>query len=44
MPACMSAFETYECSVCGDAFEAHPDANATAGPYCTPACENEANA
>ncbi|MFB6146329.1 MAG: hypothetical protein ABEJ08_01415 [Halobacteriaceae archaeon] len=35
----MSAFDRYECTACGDTFEAHPDANATRGPYCSPACE-----
>ncbi|SDR05888.1 hypothetical protein [Halopelagius longus] len=38
----MSAYEEYECATCAEAFSAYPDANATAGPYCSPVCESEA--
>lgn len=31
--------ESYDCTVCGDSFEAYPEANAVDGPYCSPACE-----
>ncbi len=36
----MSGFQTYDCTNCGTAFVAYPDANATDGPYCSPACES----
>jgi hypothetical protein len=37
----MSTFEEYDCAVCSDTFRAYPGANATDGPYCSPACESE---
>lgn len=33
--------DDYTCATCGDEFRALPDANATEGPYCSPACESE---
>jgi hypothetical protein len=38
---CMPAYERYDCAVCDDTFRAYPEANATHGPYCSPACESE---
>ncbi|WP_435116063.1 hypothetical protein [Halolamina sp. C58] len=38
----MSEFDTYDCVACSTTFRAYPDANATAGPYCSPACEIDA--
>ncbi|WP_255246054.1 hypothetical protein [Halolamina sp. CBA1230] len=38
----MSSFETYDCVACDTTFRAYPDANATEGPYCSPACESDA--
>jgi len=35
------SFESYDCANCGESFGAYPDANATDGPYCSPACESE---
>ncbi|MFB6206968.1 MAG: hypothetical protein ABEJ05_10640 [Haloglomus sp.] len=35
------AFESYECTACGESFKAYPDANAADGPYCSPACESD---
>lgn len=36
----MSDFQTYDCDSCGEAFKAHPSANAAANTYCSPACES----
>ncbi|MFB6232743.1 MAG: hypothetical protein ABEH61_00650 [Haloarculaceae archaeon] len=37
----MVAFETLTCGNCGDAFRAHPSANAADNGYCSPRCESE---
>jgi DNA-directed RNA polymerase subunit RPC12/RpoP len=34
----MSGFDTYTCTECGEAFRAHPSANAAANEYCSPRC------
>ena len=36
----MSAFDTYDCDHCGEAFKALDGANAAEGGYCSPACES----
>lgn len=36
----MSAFETYTCQECGEAFAAHPSARAAENEYCSPPCES----
>jgi len=40
-PTAMSDFETYECANCGEAFKAHPSANAATRALCSPRCDRE---
>lgn len=35
------AFESYDCTTCGESFKAYPESNAANGPYCSPSCETE---
>ena len=35
----MASFANLTCEHCGEQFAAHPDGNAAATGYCSPACE-----